>query len=142
MGVKLDILCGNLRTKYGCGKFYGYCKYKDAKESFDFLIELFKAGKIKPHPDHKFVYDKIMYDINDDEYTNEDMFTDFCLGPQFIIIIPNNEDFKKFIDLHNKDAYRYWKCDLDSIDDWQFAKDCKKFSEFPHDTMEKTLWWG
>lgn len=141
MGVNLDILCGNLRTGYGCGKFYGYCKYQDAKESFDFLIELFKAGKIKPHPKDIYTHDAILYDIAN-RSTNEEMFYNFSLGSYFGIIIPNNEDFKKFIDLHNKDAYRYWKCDLDSIDNWQFAKDCKKFSEFPHDTMEKTLWWG
>ena len=120
MGTRLQITSVNTKKHTDdCGKFYGYCDYKDAMESFDFLIDLYKQGKIKFD---EFVEDAI---LNNDE---EEAFIMFTTGGCFGDIILSNEDFIKFIDLHNKEAWTFWMPES-SYENWYFKKQCDELAQ-------------
>lgn len=122
MGIKLQISCGDKDTKR-CSNFYGYCDYKDAKESFDFLIELNKQGKLK-FEDWTQAY------VDDNEPVDE-IFKVFTYSCSFGVIYLSNEDFIKFINLHNREAWIFWNGSEELYNDWEFKKQCDELAKLP-----------
>lgn len=138
MGTRLQVtdLKTNKKTE-DCGKFYSYCDYENAKESFNFLIELYKQGKFS-FDDDGFIDDH----VNEGEY--EEAFNMFALGPYFGDITLSNEDFIKFINLHNKEAWKFWERENmitkdNAYENWYFKIQCDELAKLPGD---KCIFWS